>query len=265
MPALRNARHERFAQEIVAGKNAAAAYRAAGYKADRRTAWQARHRPDVARRIEELIATEREHQEQASGEGRKAIRGDRRSRHRGARENRFRQHLRFRASRARRRASRRPRRVQPRRDGSAARGDRRADPRRQMTARQTQAREDQAGRQARGPGRPGQASRALRRSELAQRERREFLQRAAADDGGVEGGDRGCFIVAFGRRGHLRALPSLHRIDDLARIWRVKNELCRGRRQSSRGPQYAARAGTKSFNAYLPPQAKAECQSVAKP
>jgi hypothetical protein len=42
MLALRNARHERFAQEIAAGKSAAAAYRAAGYKADGRTAWQAR-------------------------------------------------------------------------------------------------------------------------------------------------------------------------------------------------------------------------------
>jgi phage terminase small subunit len=65
MSTLRNARHEKFAREIVAGKSAAAAYRAAGYKADRRTAWQARHRPDVSRRIEELIQTEREQQKQA--------------------------------------------------------------------------------------------------------------------------------------------------------------------------------------------------------
>jgi phage terminase small subunit len=68
MSTLRNARHERFAQEIVAGKSAVASYRAAGYKADRRTAWQARHRPDVSRRIEELVATEREHQKQALAE-----------------------------------------------------------------------------------------------------------------------------------------------------------------------------------------------------
>jgi phage terminase small subunit len=65
MPALRNARHERFAQEIAAGKSAAQAYLAAGYKADRRTAWQARHRPDISRRVEELIETEREQQKQA--------------------------------------------------------------------------------------------------------------------------------------------------------------------------------------------------------
>src|SRR6516225_7556739 len=66
MPALRNARHEKFAQEIVAGKSAAAAYRAAGYRADRRTAWQARHRPDISRRIEELRVTERKLERQAT-------------------------------------------------------------------------------------------------------------------------------------------------------------------------------------------------------
>jgi phage terminase small subunit len=66
MPALRNARHERFALEFVAGKSAAAAYRAAGYRADRRTAWQARHRPDISRRIEELRATERKLERQAT-------------------------------------------------------------------------------------------------------------------------------------------------------------------------------------------------------
>jgi phage terminase small subunit len=65
MPTLRNTRHEQFAQEVAAGKSAAEAYRRAGYKADRRTAWQARHRPDVSRRIEELIQTEREQQKQA--------------------------------------------------------------------------------------------------------------------------------------------------------------------------------------------------------
>jgi phage terminase small subunit len=65
MTTLRNARHEKFAQEIAAGKSAAQAYRVAGYKADRRTAWQARHRPDISRRIEELIQTDREQQKQA--------------------------------------------------------------------------------------------------------------------------------------------------------------------------------------------------------
>ena len=65
MPALKNARHERFAQEIVAGKSAAAAYLLAGLKADRRSAWRVRHRSDVVRRIEELMATDREHQKLA--------------------------------------------------------------------------------------------------------------------------------------------------------------------------------------------------------
>jgi phage terminase small subunit len=65
MSALKNSRHEKFAQEIAAGKSAAQAYLAAGYRADRRTAWQARHRPDVSRRIEELIQTERKLERQA--------------------------------------------------------------------------------------------------------------------------------------------------------------------------------------------------------
>jgi phage terminase small subunit len=66
MPTLRNTRHEQFAREVAAGKSAAEAYRSAGYKADRRTAWQARHRPDVSRRIEELIQTERRLERQAT-------------------------------------------------------------------------------------------------------------------------------------------------------------------------------------------------------
>jgi phage terminase small subunit len=65
MPALRNTRHEVFAQEIAAGKSAAAAYLAAGLRADRRSAWRVRHRSDVVRRVEELIQTEREQQKQA--------------------------------------------------------------------------------------------------------------------------------------------------------------------------------------------------------
>jgi hypothetical protein len=65
MSALRNARHEHFAREIVAGKSAAEAYRNAGLVADRRSAWRVRHRSDVVRRIEELVATEREQERQA--------------------------------------------------------------------------------------------------------------------------------------------------------------------------------------------------------
>jgi phage terminase small subunit len=65
MPRLPNIKHERFANEIVGGKSAAAAYAAAGYKADRRSAWRIRHDPDIVRRIEELIETEREQEKQA--------------------------------------------------------------------------------------------------------------------------------------------------------------------------------------------------------
>jgi phage terminase small subunit len=68
MPALRNARHEAFCRQIVAGKSAAAAYRAAGYKADRRTAWRVRHRPDICRRIDELVAADHRAQRQAMAE-----------------------------------------------------------------------------------------------------------------------------------------------------------------------------------------------------
>jgi hypothetical protein len=60
MPTLRNTRHEVFTQEVAVGKSAAAAYLAAGLKADRRSAWRVRHRSDVVRRIEGLIQTERE-------------------------------------------------------------------------------------------------------------------------------------------------------------------------------------------------------------
>jgi phage terminase small subunit len=60
MAALRNLRHEIFAQEVATGKSAAQAYLAAGLRADRRSAWRVRHRSDVVRRIEELIQTERE-------------------------------------------------------------------------------------------------------------------------------------------------------------------------------------------------------------
>ena len=57
MPLLRNPKHERFAQELAKGKSGAAAYRLAGYKGDRRDATKLRHSPDVARRLEEILAS----------------------------------------------------------------------------------------------------------------------------------------------------------------------------------------------------------------
>ena len=57
MPLLRNPKHERFAQELANGKSGAAAYRLAGYKGDRRDATKLRHSPDVARRLEEILAS----------------------------------------------------------------------------------------------------------------------------------------------------------------------------------------------------------------
>jgi phage terminase small subunit len=65
MAKLRNVRHERFAQDIAAGKSAAQAYLAAGLRADRRSAWRVRHRSDVVRRVDELIQTERKLERQA--------------------------------------------------------------------------------------------------------------------------------------------------------------------------------------------------------
>ena len=54
--ALKNARHERFAQEIAAGKGLEEAHGLAGYRADRRNAQHLRQRDDISRRIEEILA-----------------------------------------------------------------------------------------------------------------------------------------------------------------------------------------------------------------
>ncbi len=57
MPQLRNARHERFAQEIANGKTLEEAHRIAGFRADRRNAFVTRQREDVTRRIAEILAS----------------------------------------------------------------------------------------------------------------------------------------------------------------------------------------------------------------
>jgi phage terminase small subunit len=56
MPQLKNPRHERFAQAVVAGKSAATAYREAGYKPDRGSACKLQQRPSICQRVAELLA-----------------------------------------------------------------------------------------------------------------------------------------------------------------------------------------------------------------
>jgi phage terminase small subunit len=55
VPALKNARRERFCQEIVHGKPLEEAHGLAGYVADRRNAANLRNQNDIARRITELL------------------------------------------------------------------------------------------------------------------------------------------------------------------------------------------------------------------
>ena len=55
MPALKNARRERFCQEIANGKPLEVAHGLAGYVADRRNAANLRNQNDIARRITELL------------------------------------------------------------------------------------------------------------------------------------------------------------------------------------------------------------------
>jgi len=51
---LENHRHEKFAQELAAGKGVEAAYRAAGYTDNRRNASRLKARPKVSARLAEL-------------------------------------------------------------------------------------------------------------------------------------------------------------------------------------------------------------------
>ena len=57
MPILQNARHERFAQEIAAGKTVEIAYAAAGFQPDARRAnpYRLRKRDDIGQRVDELL------------------------------------------------------------------------------------------------------------------------------------------------------------------------------------------------------------------
>lgn len=56
MPALKNARHERFAQELAKGKSKAGAYKAAGFEGDRTAACRLSTRVNIQRRVAELKA-----------------------------------------------------------------------------------------------------------------------------------------------------------------------------------------------------------------
>jgi hypothetical protein len=55
MPVLKNARHERFAQGVVQGLSADAAYAAAGYKPDRGNAARLTAKDSIRARVEELM------------------------------------------------------------------------------------------------------------------------------------------------------------------------------------------------------------------
>lgn len=54
MPALKNARHERFAQELAKGETADAAYVAAGFKANRGNATRLKANESVMKRVAEI-------------------------------------------------------------------------------------------------------------------------------------------------------------------------------------------------------------------
>jgi phage terminase small subunit len=55
MPVLLNPKHERFAQGLANGANASKAYVLAWYKPDRHHASALRYKPDISRRVAELL------------------------------------------------------------------------------------------------------------------------------------------------------------------------------------------------------------------
>ena len=56
MPTLKNAKHERFAQEVASGKKLEEAHELAGYKPDRGTASKLRQTTSISQRVSELLA-----------------------------------------------------------------------------------------------------------------------------------------------------------------------------------------------------------------
>ena len=65
MPILKNARHERFAQELAKGKSADAAYGEAGFKPNRGNATTLKHKQSIKNRVAELLEQEREIEQEA--------------------------------------------------------------------------------------------------------------------------------------------------------------------------------------------------------
>ncbi len=57
MAVLRNARYEGFAQAIANGHSAFKAHEIAGFSPDRANAGRLRHRDDISRRVDEILAT----------------------------------------------------------------------------------------------------------------------------------------------------------------------------------------------------------------
>jgi phage terminase small subunit len=66
MSALKNTRHERFAQELAGGKSASEAYAIAGYSPNRRNASVLRRHQDIQSRLGELLAIRDKSAEQAT-------------------------------------------------------------------------------------------------------------------------------------------------------------------------------------------------------
>src|SRR5579863_3756486 len=60
MPALKNARHERFAQEIAKGKSASEAYAIAGFRPNSGNAATLKATESISKRVEEILKREQE-------------------------------------------------------------------------------------------------------------------------------------------------------------------------------------------------------------
>jgi hypothetical protein len=67
-----NTRHEAFALQIANGHKLERANELVGFKPDRKTAWSLRHRPDIARRVSELL------KERVQADSRRRVRREKR-------------------------------------------------------------------------------------------------------------------------------------------------------------------------------------------
>ena len=65
MPFLANARHERFAQELAAGKTATEAYELAGFKPNRHNAATLAHKHHISDRTREILTERKDMHERA--------------------------------------------------------------------------------------------------------------------------------------------------------------------------------------------------------